>query len=89
VLKPLGYAISSLSVVLLGIVAWDGASQKPLLVACLAAGMATSIVGMGFRLASFLREEAEKRREAAVSGVATLRDRGAAGAPRARDRLRA
>jgi hypothetical protein len=84
VLKPLGYAISSLSVVLLGIVAWDGASQKPLLVACLAAGMATSIVGMGFRLASFLRQQAEKRRERA----APLRDR-APVAPRAQHRLRA
>lgn len=60
-LKTLGYSISSLSVLLLGAVSWDSAKSKPLLLACLIVGMATSIIGMACRWVSFLRERAQKR----------------------------
>ena len=55
--KTIGYAISSLSVVLLGIAAWDGVKDKPVLLACLIAGLVTSIVGMLMRWVSFLKDE--------------------------------
>jgi hypothetical protein len=57
VFKTIGYVISSLSVLLLGFIAWDGAKDKPLLVVCLIAGMATSVAGMAFRWISFLKNE--------------------------------
>jgi hypothetical protein len=60
VLKTLGYLVSIVSVILLGITAWDGASDKPALLACLVLGMATSIGGMGLRWASYLREQRQK-----------------------------
>lgn len=55
--KTIGYAISSVSVILLGIVAWDGAKDHPPLLAALMIGIATSIVGMYLRWASWLRNE--------------------------------
>lgn len=45
-LKTVGYVISSLSVLLLGLPAWDGTETKPLLRLCLVLGMAASVVGM-------------------------------------------
>lgn len=60
--KGLGYLVSTLSVILLGIVAWQSASQKPLLLACLLAGMAASILGMVLRWISHRRDQAEKDR---------------------------
>jgi hypothetical protein len=61
-LKGLGYLISTISVVLLGIVAWKGASEQPLLLICLIAGMAASIVGMCLRWISHRLDQKEKDR---------------------------
>jgi hypothetical protein len=71
-----GYLISSVSVLLLGLVAWDGAKEHPLLVAALIGGMATSVMGMGMRFLAFLNGQKAKdensrrieRLEAAVAG---------------------
>jgi hypothetical protein len=57
VFKTIGYAISSVSVILLGVVAWDGAKDHPPLLAALMIGVITSIVGMYLRWASWLRNE--------------------------------
>jgi hypothetical protein len=62
VLKLIGYLVSCISVICLGIVSWSGAAAKPLLLALLIAGMGTSVVGMLIRFWSYVRE---KRREAA------------------------
>jgi hypothetical protein len=59
--KGFGYLVSILSVLLLGAGAFKSASQEPLLLACLIAGMSTSIAGMGLRYWSYRRERAEKR----------------------------
>jgi hypothetical protein len=59
-LKTLGYSISSISVLCLGLVAWDGAKDKPLMMALLIVGMATSVIGMAARWASFAREQRAK-----------------------------
>ena len=60
--KGLGYLVSALSVILLGIVAWKSASEQPLLFACLLLGMAASIVGMGLRWLSHRIDQKEKAR---------------------------
>ena len=59
-LKGVGYSISTVSVMLLAIVSWEGASKSPLLIACLLGGAATSIIGM---LCRWLSYEVEKRQE--------------------------
>jgi hypothetical protein len=64
-LKGLGYLVSTCSVILLGIVAWKSAKEEPLLFACLLAGMAASIAGMGLRWLSHLLSEREKKAIAA------------------------
>jgi hypothetical protein len=56
--KGFGYLVSILSVLLLGTAAWKTASQEPLLLLCLVAGMATSIVGMALRYYSYRRDKA-------------------------------
>jgi hypothetical protein len=56
--KGFGYLISVVSVLLLGAGAFKSASQEPLLLFCLLAGMATSIVGMALRYYSYRRDEA-------------------------------
>jgi hypothetical protein len=56
--KGFGYLVSILSVLLLGTAAWKGASQEPLLLLCLIAGMATSVIGMALRYYSYRRDEA-------------------------------
>jgi len=58
--KGLGYLVSTISVLLLGIVAWKSASQHPFLFACLIAGMVSSIIGMGLRWISHRLSEKEK-----------------------------
>jgi hypothetical protein len=63
VLKLLGYLVSCVSVICLGVVSWSGAKEKPLMLAVLIAGMGTSVVGMLLRFWSYARE---KRREAAA-----------------------
>jgi len=60
--KGLGYLVSALSVVLLGIVSWKSASEQPLLFACLILGMAASVAGMGLRWISHRIGEKEKAR---------------------------
>ena len=52
-LKSLGYFVSIISVILLGIVAWEVASHDDFLFACLVGGMVTSVIGMGLRWTSF------------------------------------
>lgn len=59
-IKAAGYAISTVSVLLLGFVAWRGASSDPVLSLCLIIGMATSIAGMGLRWLSYRVEEARQ-----------------------------
>lgn len=48
-LKGSGYFISMISVFLLAIVSASAARKSPLLLACLAAGVTTSIIGMLLR----------------------------------------
>ncbi len=60
-IKTCGYLVSSVSVVLLGVVSWKSAAEQPVLFACLIAGMALSNVGMALRWWSYQRQEGEKR----------------------------
>jgi membrane protein DedA with SNARE-associated domain len=55
--KALGYLISSVSVLLLGAVAWSGTADKPTMRLCLILGMIASILGMAARWISFRRDE--------------------------------
>ena len=57
VIKTSGYLISSVSVMLLGVVSWKSASEKPLLLACLIGGMVLSVLGMICRWVSYQMEE--------------------------------
>ena len=61
VVKGLGYLVSTISVLLLGIVAWKGAKDDPLLLACLIAGMVASVAGMSLRWLSHRLGEKEKK----------------------------
>jgi len=56
-LKTAGYIISTLSVILLGIVSWKATASDGFLRACLVAGMAASVLGMLCRWLSFRRSE--------------------------------
>ena len=56
-LKAVGYLVSSLSVVCLGIVSWSSAAERPLMLALLIVGMGSSIIGMAIRLWSHLRDK--------------------------------
>ena len=60
VVKGLGYLVSTLSVILLGIVSWKSASEEPLLFACLILGMSASVAGMSLRWISHRLEQKEK-----------------------------
>jgi hypothetical protein len=64
-LKTVGYLISSVSVICLGIVSWSGVAEHPLMLAVLLAGMATSILGMACRWISYRREKREEAAQAA------------------------
>jgi hypothetical protein len=61
VLKLVGYLVSCLSVICLDIVSWSSAAEKPLMLALLVAGMATSVLGMLVRFWAYARD---KRRQA-------------------------
>jgi hypothetical protein len=61
-IKTGGYAISVVSVMLLGIVSWKNAATDPLLAICLFGGASTSMIGMGLRWWSYEIEESEKER---------------------------
>jgi hypothetical protein len=74
VIKTVGYLISSVSVVLLGLVAWDGAKDKPVLLACLVVGMLASIVGMFCRWLSY-QEKEEPPRSPATAHQKSATDR--------------
>ncbi|HET9397457.1 MAG TPA: hypothetical protein VFO45_01415 [Sphingomicrobium sp.] len=63
-LQGLGYLISSISVGFLGAVAWPGPGEPQWMAWAVAVGMATSILGMGFRYMSHLRDRANIRRAA-------------------------
>ena len=58
--KTSGYLVSTISVILLAIVAWKGAKDDPTLTALLILGALTSIIGMLFRWIAFLRDEKPK-----------------------------
>ena len=66
-LKLWGYLISCVSVICLGVVSWSGASAKPLMLAMLVLGMATSVIGMAMRLWSYLREKREAAAQTLIS----------------------
>ena len=55
-LKGLGYFISTISVLLLGAVAWPGPAEPQWKAMALAAGMAASILGMGVRWLSHRKD---------------------------------
>ena len=62
-LKTLGYLVSTLSVILLGITSWKSASEHPTLMACLLGGMASSVGGMLLRWLSYVNEQREKQQK--------------------------
>lgn len=66
-LKLVGYLVSGVSVICLGIVSWSGAAQYPPMLAILIVGMATSILGMAIRFWSFIREKQEERAQTLIS----------------------
>ena len=59
-LKGFGYVVSTVSVLLLGILSWKSASEEPLLLACLILGLLASIAGMGLRWLSHRLEQKQK-----------------------------
>lgn len=61
-LKTVGYLVSILSVILLGMAAWRTASQDDVLLFCLIGGMIASVVGMLLRWISHLQDQREKSR---------------------------
>lgn len=58
--KTSGYVISTVSVILLAIVAWKGAKDDPTLTVLLILGALSSIAGMLCRWIAFLRDEKPK-----------------------------
>jgi hypothetical protein len=61
-IKGFGYLTSTLSVLLLGVVAWKSANENPVLLACLLLGIATSILGMCERWISHRMEQRANNR---------------------------
>jgi len=57
--KAIGYLTSIVSVLFLGAVAWTKENPPAWYYPVLVAGMALSIIGMGFRYAAHLREKRE------------------------------
>jgi len=53
IIKTTGYLISTLSVILLGILSLKAARESPLLMACLIGGMLCSMLGMALRWLSY------------------------------------
>lgn len=58
-MKGLGYSISTLSVFLLGFVAWPAGNEPMWKAVATSVGMATSILGMYLRYLSHRKEKAE------------------------------
>ena len=63
-LQGIGYLISSVSVAFLGIVAWPKPDEPRWMAWAVAIGMATSILGMGLRWLSHVRDRDDIRRAA-------------------------
>jgi hypothetical protein len=63
-LQGLGYLISSVSVGLLGAVAWPGPGEPRWMAWAVAIGMATSVLGMSVRFLSHLRDKRNIERAA-------------------------
>lgn len=63
-LKGLGYLISSVSVLILGLVAWPGPNDPRWHGAAVILGMAFSIIGMGVRFMSHRQDRKDIRRAA-------------------------
>jgi hypothetical protein len=61
-IKSTGYLVSTLSVVLLGVVSWKSASEDRWLLVCLIAGMAASVGGMLLRWLSYDIQQRRKWR---------------------------
>jgi hypothetical protein len=74
-LKGFGYLVSTLSVILLGIVAWKSASEQPLLFACLILGMLASVTGMALRWISHRIEQKQKAEDERAAAPAPLSGR--------------
>jgi len=53
IIKTSGYLVSTLSVILLGAVAWKAARESPVMMACLIGGMVCSVLGMAMRWLSY------------------------------------
>ena len=60
--KATGYLVSIVSVFFLGAVAWTKENPPGWYYPVLVIGMATSIIGMGFRYVAHLREKAQIRK---------------------------
>jgi len=60
-MKGLGYLVSTVSVLLLGLVAWPGPDEPRWKASVLVAGMAASVVGMFLRFLSHRRQERKLR----------------------------
>ena len=63
-LKGLGYLISTVSVIFLGIVAWPSPHEPKWHAAAVIVGMATSIFGMGVRYLSHRKDRMDIERAA-------------------------
>ena len=61
-MKGAGYLVSSVSVLLLAVSPLKTAMDDPFLLACIAGGVALSILGMVLRYASHRRDQHEKQR---------------------------
>jgi hypothetical protein len=57
--KALGYLVSIVSVFFLGAIAWPKAEDPDWVLPALITGMATSILGMGFRYIAHRKEQRE------------------------------
>lgn len=57
VLKSVGYLISTISVILLGIVSWQATASEPDLRIALIAGMFASVLGMACRWLAYVTEK--------------------------------
>lgn len=62
--KALGYITSIMSVFFLGAVAWPRASDPGWYLPAVIIGMATSILGMGFRYLAHIRQKKEMSKKA-------------------------
>jgi len=63
-LKGLGYLISTISVLFLGVVAWPAPDEPQWKAWAVAIGMATSILGMGVRFLSHRKDRRDIQRAA-------------------------